>query len=142
MKDLKQKLLQLGLSFALLGLGFNSNAQSQVTPTAKNPIITQDIDPPGNGNPNPPVVLSSDEKINDLIEIEVYPNPNNGNFNVKINDKIDFENIIITDLTGNVIYKQNVKGMLDKEISIDLTNAKKGLYLLSTGKSVHKFKVL
>ncbi len=142
MKNLKQKLLQLGLSFALLGFGFNANAQSQETPTLKNQIISQDIDKPGDGNPNPPVILSGDEMMNELIEIEVYPNPNNGSFNVKINDKIDFENIIITDLIGNVIYKQNVKGMLDKEISINLSNAKKGLYLLSTGKSVHKFKVL
>lgn len=142
MKNLTQKLLQLGLSLALVGFGFTANAQNQENPNSPTPVISQDIDKPGDGISSPPAILNGDEMMNDLIEIEVYPNPNSGKFNVKINEIIDFEFIIITDLTGNIIHKQSVRGMLDKEISIDLNNVKKGLYLLSTGKSVHKFKVL
>lgn len=143
MKNFKQNLLQLGLSLALVGFGFNANAQEQENPNAaQQPIISQDVDKPGDGNSNPPAILSNNELINDLIEIEVYPNPNNGSFNVKINDKTDIDKIVITDLTGNIIFKQSVKELLDDELKINLSNVKKGLYLLSTGKSVHKFKVL
>lgn len=142
MKNFKQKLLQLGLSLALVGFSFNASAQSQENPTTTKPVISQDIDKPGDGTSSPPAVLSDNEKINDLIVIEVYPNPNKGKFNVKINNIIDFEFITITDLTGNIIFKQSVLGLLDDEISINMDNAKKGLYLLSTGKSVHKFMVL
>ena len=115
MKNLKHKLLHLGLSLAFIGLGLNANAQTQENPSQTKAIVNQDVDKPGDGNTNPPVVLSGDEKISEVVEIEVYPNPNNGNFNVKINDKIDFENIIITDLTGNIIFKQSVKEMSFKQ---------------------------
>ena len=142
MKNFKQNFLQLGLILYLIGFGFNANAQQQENPNAQQAVISQDVDKPGGGNSNPPAILSNNELINDLIEIEVYPNPNNGSFNVKINDKTDIDKIVITDLTGNIIFKQSVKELLDDELIINLSNMKKGIYILSTGKSVHKFKVI
>ena len=67
MKNLKHKLLHLGLSLAFIGLGLNANAQTQENPSQTKAIVNQDVDKPGDGNTNPPVVLSGDEKIREEI---------------------------------------------------------------------------
>lgn len=141
MKNLKQHLTK-GVLFAFLTVSSLTvfGQQEQTQPNAKE-IIKADIEPPGGGITNPPVILSSDEKINDLDVIDVYPNPNNGSFNLKISEHTVFENIIISDLLGNIITKINVHDLEDRGMRVQLDNVKPGLYLINTGKSVLKFKV-
>ena len=144
MKNFKQHLLKSTLALLMAGVSFGAFAQQQDTEPIVKPTISADVDPPGGGQKPPPPVLNSDEKINDHseLELEIFPNPNNGDFNVKLSDKTEIETIIITDIVGNIVHKQNVKELPSAEVKIQLNNVNAGIYLLNTGKSVHKFKVL
>lgn len=143
MKNFQQNLLKATLALLVMGMSFNLSAQQQDTEPVVKPTISADIEPPGGGQKPPPPVLSGDEKINDHMELEIFPNPNNGDFNVKISDKFELETIVITDIVGNVVFKQSVKEMIaGGQMRIQLDNVNSGIYLLNTGKSVHKFKVL
>ena len=68
--------------------------------------------------------------------ISIYPNPNNGQFNVNIHsDKQEFFVISVMDLTGKIIYSEEMKchaGMNSK--AINLETGAQGLYLISLRK--------
>jgi hypothetical protein len=85
--------------------------------------------------------------IEDLTLIEsmnVYPNPNSGEFTVVIvNSEVSNMEITLMDIQGHVVYKNTVSGVINhtERISEDLT---KGVYFLSinNGKEVKVQKVL
>jgi len=56
------------------------------------------------------------------LEASIYPNPNNGNFSISINEK-EF-NVTVYDVTGKMIYQNK------NEKQINLTDKPKGIYLL------------
>lgn len=71
---------------------------------------------------------------NESFEIEnitLYPNPNNGNFNVQFNSSTDDVKINVHDLRGRVILTKEIKatGLVNEQIS--LTNAQAGIYLVT-----------
>ncbi len=76
--------------------------------------------------------------INEISDgsINIYPNPNNGQFNVNINSSAqDFYIIKVTDLTGRLVFSEEIQcqvGMNTK--TINLNNGNKGLYLISIQK--------
>jgi hypothetical protein len=62
----------------------------------------------------------------------VFPNPNNGNFQLKIyNDKNQKGNILIYNMQGELIYQQNLPVVTQSLIQIDLSILSKGSYLLN-----------
>ncbi|KAA9333614.1 T9SS type A sorting domain-containing protein [Adhaeribacter soli] len=73
------------------------------------------------------VVASPSGTTKDLLagQLNVYPNPSNGMFNVSLPEGKAF-GMEVTDLTGRVILKQDAKG----KTSLDLSKAAKGIYLL------------
>ncbi len=82
---------------------------------------------------------SEDKIIKDKAEseknnsINIYPNPNNGNFVISLlDDADDVTSIEVTDIMGNVIYnKYWVKEQtLPTYIAIDISNRPKGIYLI------------
>lgn len=70
---------------------------------------------------------------NALTDVAIYPNPNNGMFNVSF-ELINEANVIITvtDLLGKTVYEENLgnySGPYNKQM--DLTSLQKGIYLVN-----------
>jgi V8-like Glu-specific endopeptidase len=63
------------------------------------------------------------------LNLQVYPNPNNGSFALSIDNTANEEYVItITDLSGRAVYNANMNTGLT---SIDLNNASNGSYLIN-----------
>ncbi len=78
-------------------------------------------------------------------QIYIYPNPNKGIFNivVKTDKKTDLI-IELMNIQGQIVYKNNVKGVLTFIDEIDVSEFAKGIYYLkvNTGKQVKVEKVV
>ncbi len=58
---------------------------------------------------------------------DVHPNPNNGEFWIKLNEQVQKGEIIITDLTG----KQIAKVSVSNTTNVSLSNMSEGVYLIN-----------
>lgn len=67
----------------------------------------------------------------DEMNIIIYPNPNNGNFFISL-DNDDITSIEIINIMGNVIYNKywDKKQTVPAYIAIDISNSPKGIYLI------------
>lgn len=76
---------------------------------------------------------------NAFFSFNVYPNPNNGTFNIRsdrfASDKIE---VMVYDMRGRVIFEQNYSGSSSFDESIQLKNAQAGVYLLSVSDGQNK----
>lgn len=73
-----------------------------------------------------------EEVANNLVNLSVYPNPNNGVFNLSFTTQ-NTDNVTITvfDLTGRAVYTQNMANFSgDYTGTIDLSTTAKGVYTL------------
>jgi hypothetical protein len=69
----------------------------------------------------------------------VYPNPNKGEFTVKLNGALSRNiNIEVYDIRGRAIYKNRFKDTGDFNETINLNNAQAGLYILNVDDGVRK----
>ena len=86
--------------------------------------------------PNVPSLI---KKVISTQQISLYPNPNNGSFELSIgrSDLNDAE-IIVTDITGKQIYKQTVKEH-SPVFPLQLCNTSPGIYLLVLKKGDEMF---
>ena len=75
---------------------------------------------------------SNSIKFNNMANsIRVYPNPTKDAVNIQIGfEKAQDASIIVTDVLGNVVSKQDRKGLLNDIISVDLSNQAKGIYFV------------
>ena len=75
-----------------------------------------------------PVLESSSFETNDFV---IYPNPNNGEFNLELNGQSGEVNVFIHDLRGRLILRKDysVQGILNAKIEMDNTQA--GIYLVT-----------
>ena len=75
------------------------------------------------------VNVGLDEKIN-LADFQIYPNPNNGKFNISINDNLNRQNIVvIKNIIGQTVYSEIASNSSIN--SFDLSRLKKGIYMVS-----------
>lgn len=74
------------------------------------------------------VVVSSEELMLSGSGLQVYPNPNNGKFELQITDKFQIGNIEIYNLMGEKIYYSTSLSSGGQEWAIDLSNQPAGLY--------------
>ncbi len=67
-----------------------------------------------------------------ILDFTIYPNPSNGLFNVKINSKIEQEQLInIFDLQGRLLETFNLTpNAYDSNIQVDLSTYENGLYMV------------
>ena len=72
--------------------------------------------------PNPVTSIDEQEISN---QISVYPNPSNGNFNIKIND-FETKSIDIVDLTGKIILRRTISN----QTLVDLSSFADGMYIV------------
>ena len=74
----------------------------------------------------------SDEFFQETI-FQVYPNPSKGNFNVLINQELyDGTSLIITDLSGKIVYKNRLNRFLRIGVPLNLDiSVPNGVYILA-----------
>lgn len=79
-----------------------------------------------------PVNIKHIDNNNSIVNFQVYPNPTNSDFMLKLTSKQNTEiNMLITDINGKVIYENNLKINLgNNNIPIKLKNIAKGNYQL------------
>jgi len=72
------------------------------------------------------------EENSDILELRLYPNPNNGTFNIyiKLIDKQDITLEISNISTGYRIYKNELKGSDNYDENINVTGQPSGVYTL------------
>ncbi len=83
---------------------------------------------------------------NDKIGLKVFPNPVNNILHIDftLND-ITAENIKLTDISGKVVYSENLNSVIgENSISIDLSALKPGFYymVLNRGKETYAEKII
>lgn len=83
--------------------------------------------------------LSQPTGINDIVSgkgtVSVYPNPNSGSFTVDFHGE-DYRLLSITDITGKVLYTQQVDNSIRPEFKLSLANGMYFVRLGGEGKSV------
>ncbi len=72
--------------------------------------------------------LSVDEFA--IPEFTVYPNPNNGTFNVKMSSITDNVSITVFDIRGRSVYNNDYKNVSEFNEVINIGNVESGMYLL------------
>ncbi|MBK7965679.1 MAG: T9SS type A sorting domain-containing protein [Bacteroidetes bacterium] len=75
-----------------------------------------------------PCIIGIDDPIVKATTISIYPNPNNGTFNLS-NPYLKSFDISIYDVLGKAIYKTTVQG--SSSISIDENNMEPGIYFIA-----------
>jgi len=72
-----------------------------------------------------------------LDNVNVYPNPTNGIINITLNENVNVEKIILTDLQGKIVYQNS-----QLSTQINISNLSRGIYMLkvqsNNGISIHK----
>jgi hypothetical protein len=87
----------------------------------------------GNGGVTTTICYLADIAENsDETYIEIFPNPSNGNFNIKIDKHLQDASIKIFDILGKLIYsKQDIEINPDESIIIDLSGVNNGMFFLN-----------
>jgi hypothetical protein len=79
----------------------------------------------------PDVTYIINEELNKEY-FEIFPNPNDGNFKLKLNFEPEENTIItITDMSGRIVRSLSDKDLNSDEININLENISKGFYLIN-----------
>ncbi|WP_417859778.1 reprolysin-like metallopeptidase [Winogradskyella sediminis] len=69
---------------------------------------------------------------NELDQLSIYPNPNNGEFNIEFNSKSgEAISVAVYDIRGRSIYAKNYDSVGRFNEAIQLNNAQSGVYLLT-----------
>jgi len=84
-----------------------------------------------------PTSVNTDITINDDA-VQIYPNPNNGNFTVELNGLHNYNyDLEIVNLIGSVIFKEY--GLRERKIRVDITDRSKGLYIVKIKQGANIF---
>jgi hypothetical protein len=79
----------------------------------------------------------------DNNSMSIIPNPNNGQFSIELEAAVDQGQIIMTDITGKTVYRQNIKKG-DTSVLVNQTDIEPGIYIivLQDGAQVSTQKVV
>lgn len=112
--------------FAARGVGVGANTGTGNNPVSNTTNQVESFVQPAAG-PNCTALGVDYFKTSDMIRI--YPNPSNGEFNIRINQFVGKANIQVIDLNGRVVYSlENTDFNIEK--SINLNNIQKGIYIV------------
>jgi hypothetical protein len=130
--DIENDVLTYSLSNAPTGMVITDNTITW-TPTAgttTSGIVTVTVSDGLLNDTENFIISVSPVGINNISEgnITVYPNPTSGKLKIK-NEELKIENIVVTDITGKIIYRKDVACNVSIE-TIDLTTQPSGIYIL------------
>ena len=82
-------------------------------------------------------------KITEQNLISIYPNPTSGIFSIT-GETQSFEKIVITNISGKVIYESNHQQFIDSENQIDISSQPSGIYFIkiTTDKNILTGKIV
>lgn len=84
-----------------------------------------------------------EENIDNVINFNTYPNPNNGQFKVSFESKATDSPIKIIDPLGRLIYENDdVRQIGENTLNIQLQNISPGVYSLNTGEKTYKIVIV
>jgi|GEM_PF-313233 len=94
-----------------------------------------------------PVESSTPDGIEDLTELdmEVYPNPSNGQFNIVVNENTtDNFRIAVFNVSGQLVYQSEFNAGQESRKTINITNLSDGIYYLQvrSDKAIKVIKLL
>lgn len=73
-------------------------------------------------------IVPDDEQINEIFNISIFPNPNNGQFNIQLSEDEELPtSISIQNILGQVVLTRDVTS---NNTQVDLNEAPKGIYML------------
>ncbi|MDX5319592.1 MAG: T9SS type A sorting domain-containing protein, partial [Bacteroidota bacterium] len=71
------------------------------------------------------------EGLNLDAMVNVYPNPSNGKFTLKLDEQLGNQvEVRIMDALGNVVYTAGAESFMNNESTIDLSNVSAGVYMV------------
>lgn len=90
---------------------------------------------------NFPVSVNEQEAIESGFSIGLYPNPNNGNFNLVFNQPFNNKvTINVFNAIGQVVYQKSIKNVHEKEIiEVSVNNLSAGIYLVTVDTEMGMF---
>ena len=124
----------------------NDDKSESYTIELNKDILYAEIDPNSwilkNAIWDPSIIVGVDESKNEIFE--VYPNPNNGNFNLRFEQYLPSISICISvfDLTGKLCYER--ENIIVNSNEIEVSGLKSGIYFLSViiGNEVYQRKLI
>lgn len=72
------------------------------------------------------------------FEVSIFPNPNNGQFEVLTNTDGEAKEVVIYNIIGEQVYYRKFEGM---NLKVDLTTLDKGLYMMQIYNSDKREKI-
>ena len=66
----------------------------------------------------------------DQAGIQVFPNPSSGQFTVKFDNNIGITDVIVTNLLGEVLYKETTETVNGRSLNIDMREYPEGIYFV------------
>jgi len=71
-------------------------------------------------------------EMNDFskIQFSAYPNPSNGLIQIEYSSGLEIENLVVTDIVGNVVKSVNLNSK-EGRVNLDLSNQNSGIYFCS-----------
>jgi hypothetical protein len=93
--------------------------------TTTAPMVRLNFDPNATG-PTPPASVN---EIVNQANFNVYPNPNNGIFNISISNSVENQTIEIKNIIGQIVYSETASN--SSVNTIDLSDLDKGVYTVS-----------
>ncbi|KZS38417.1 hypothetical protein AWE51_17845 [Aquimarina aggregata] len=64
-----------------------------------------------------------------VSQIKIYPNPSKGNFNIDFNQKTSNVSVVLTDITGRIVYREVIENTTSQ--SINIQGMPRGIYILN-----------
>ena len=123
-----------------------------ITKTIGDTEIVKEIIIEDEGKGNKVVVMKSSKGISDRstgstgsFDVNVYPNPSDGNFFIDLELKKDKEaSVKVVDASGKEVYKKNVQGSSEHKLEVKLKKPSAGVYVIivEQGKEMIKLKTI
>ncbi len=85
-------------------------------------------------------VYTSTPTISSQNSLSLFPNPNNGNFNIQLPQDLNDGIVTVTDMSGRILYSQNVSEATNNSLDLDLENFEAGIYLLQINSNAKRWQ--
>lgn len=99
----------------------------------------------GNNDEDVEIIEKSSIGHTSNMDLNVYPNPNEGSFTIELDLKSDEEaTVTVVDSKGSEIYNKVIKGAKEHKLNVKVKNAESGMYIVRVkqGNEIMKLKTM